>query len=108
MNSNKTNQGKEINFAQLENIARAAEIVLIGVGRQDVVLGRQIKENGDIVIYTTWVTFSRLEDLTALCKRHKMLYYITPELREEVRRVCPTVNGIGSTLRVHILPEYRS
>lgn len=108
MNSNKTNQGDVLNIAHLENIARAAEITLIGVGRENTVLGRQIKDNGDISIFVTWVTYARIEDLAVLCKRHKMLFYISPELREEVRLSCPSVNGIGPILRIHLLPEYRS
>lgn len=108
MNSNKTNKGDVLNIAHLENIARAVEILLIGVGREDVVLGRRIKEDGDISIFVTWVTNSRLEELGTFCKRHKLLYYISPELREEVRVICPAVNGIGPILRVHMLPEYRS
>lgn len=108
MNSNKTNKGDVLNIAHLENIARAAEITLIGVGRNDVVLGRQIKDNGDIIIYTTWVTYSRIRDLTALCIRHKLLYYITPVLREDIRRFYPAVNGIGPILSIHLLPEFRS
>lgn len=108
MNSNKTNKVDELKIEVLKNIARAAEITLIGAGRADVVLGRRIKNDGDIEIYITWAPSTRIEELAILCKRHKLLFYISPVLREEVGVLCPTVNGIGPILMVYLLPEYRS
>lgn len=108
MNSNKTNKGEGLNYDHLKNIARAAEITLTGVGRENVILGSQVQDNGDIDIFVTWVTYARIEELAVLCKRHKFLFYIEPVLRENVRTSCPAVNGIGPILRVHLLPEYRS
>lgn len=107
MNSNKTNKVDELKIEELKNIARAAEIILIGIGRSDVVLGRRIHEDGDISIFATWVTNARIEELATLCKRHKLLFYIEPCLREDVRLISPTVKGIGPILKVHLLPEYR-
>lgn len=102
-----------VKISDLERIAkanalmRAAEIILIGNGPQETIVGRNLDKDGDIASYVTWVSQPRLEDLQQFCNRNSLIYYINPVSRQSAREKCPTIVGEGLILEIIFIVEYK-